>query len=113
VTFLTQFAGRVVKRQQIELLMVAMLCQSHVLIEDVPGTWKTMLARSNAASMGIEFKRLQCTPDLLPNDITRVGVFNQKAQASEFRPGRHFCQLLAYVFEGNDVGRKKLGGWEP
>ncbi|NIU61178.1 MAG: AAA family ATPase, partial [Pseudomonas stutzeri] len=58
------------KRPQIELLMVALLCQGHVLIEDVPGTGKTMLARAMAASMGITFKRLQCTPDLLPNDIT-------------------------------------------
>ena len=63
------------KRPQIELLMAALLCQGHVLIEDVPGTGKTMLARAAAASMGITFKRLQCTPDLLPNDITGVSVF--------------------------------------
>ena len=56
------------KREQIELLMVALLCQGHVLIEDVPGTGKTMLARATALSLGISFKRLQCTPDLLPND---------------------------------------------
>jgi MoxR-like ATPase len=53
------------KREQIELLLVALLCQGHVLLEDVPGTGKTMLARSMAISMGIDFKRLQCTPDLL------------------------------------------------
>jgi MoxR-like ATPase len=98
-----QFANRVIgnvetvivgKRRQIELLMAAMLCQGHVLIEDVPGTGKTMLARSIAASMGIAFKRLQCTPDLLPNDITGVDVFNQKVQAFEFRPGPVFVNIL-------------------
>ena len=82
------------KRRQIELLMVALLCQGHVLIEDVPGTGKTMLARSIAASMGIGFKRLQCTPDLLPNDITGVTVFNQKTTAFEFRPGPVFVNIL-------------------
>ena len=60
------------KRTQIEYLLVAMLCQGHVLLEDVPGTGKTMLARAIAASMGLSFRRLQCTPDLLPNDV--VGV---------------------------------------
>ena len=82
------------KRQQIELLMVALLCQGHVLIEDVPGTGKTMLARAMAASLGIGFKRLQCTPDLLPNDITGVSVFNQKTNAFEFRPGPVFANIL-------------------
>lgn len=99
----TQFADRVIsnvetviigKREQIELLMVALLCQGHVLIEDVPGTGKTMLARSIAISMGIGFKRLQCTPDLLPNDITGVSVFNQKTQMFEFRPGPVFVNIL-------------------
>jgi MoxR-like ATPase len=98
-----QFADRVVgnvetvivgKRRQIEFLIAAMLCQGHVLIEDVPGTGKTMLARSIAASMGIDFKRLQCTPDLLPNDITGVDVFNQKTQAFEFQPGPVFVNIL-------------------
>jgi len=82
------------KRQQIELLMVALLCQGHVLIEDVPGTGKTMLARATALSLGISFKRLQCTPDLLPNDITGVSVFNQKTNAFEFRPGPVFANVL-------------------
>jgi len=82
------------KRHQIELLMAALLCQGHVLIEDVPGTGKTMLARAMAASLGISFKRLQCTPDLLPNDITGVSVFNQQAHEFDFRPGPVFVNVL-------------------
>ena len=103
MTPITQFADYVIqnvetvivgKRQQIELLMVALLCQGHVLIQDVPGTGKTMLARAIAASMGISFKRLQCTPDLLPNDITGVSVFNQQTNAFEFRHGPLFVNIL-------------------
>jgi MoxR-like ATPase len=82
------------KRQQIELLLVAMLCQGHVLLEDVPGTGKTMLARAAAISMGVGFKRVQCTPDLLPNDITGVSVFNQQTNQFEFRPGPVFGNIL-------------------
>jgi MoxR-like ATPase len=82
------------KREAIELVMVAMLCEGHVLIEDVPGTGKTMLARAVAASLGLSFKRLQCTPDLLPNDITGVSVFNQQTGAFEFRPGPAFSHVL-------------------
>ncbi len=82
------------KRDQIEMLLVAMLCQGHVLLEDVPGTGKTMLARSMATSMGIDFKRLQCTPDLLPNDITGVSIFLQPESRFEFRPGPLFVNIL-------------------
>ncbi len=82
------------KRTAIEMILVAMLCEGHVLIEDVPGVGKTMLARAIAASLGISFKRLQCTPDLLPNDITGVSVFNQKTQEFEFRPGPAFVHIL-------------------
>jgi MoxR-like ATPase len=82
------------KRQAIELLMVALLCEGHVLIEDVPGTGKTMLARAIAASLGLSFKRLQCTPDLLPNDITGVSIYNQQSAAFEFRPGPAFVHVL-------------------
>jgi MoxR-like ATPase len=82
------------KRDPIELLMVALLCEGHVLIEDVPGTGKTMLARAVAASLGLSFKRLQCTPDLLPNDITGVSVFDQRTNAFEFRPGPAFVNVL-------------------
>jgi MoxR-like ATPase len=82
------------KREAIELVMVALLCEGHVLIEDVPGTGKTMLARAVAASLGLSFKRLQCTPDLLPNDITGVSVFNQRTGEFEFRPGPAFVHVL-------------------
>jgi MoxR-like ATPase len=82
------------KRKAIELVMVALLCEGHVLIEDVPGTGKTMLARSVAASLGLSFKRLQCTPDLLPNDITGVSVYNQRTNEFEFRQGPAFAHVL-------------------
>ncbi len=82
------------KRASIELLMVALLCEGHVLIEDVPGVGKTMLARSIAVSLGGQFKRLQCTPDLLPNDVTGVSVFNQQTGHFEFRAGPIFVNIL-------------------
>jgi MoxR-like ATPase len=82
------------KRQAIEFIMVALLCEGHVLLEDVPGSGKTMLARSIAASLGIHFKRIQCTPDLLPNDITGVSIFNQKSGEFEFKPGPIFVNIL-------------------
>jgi len=82
------------KRNTIELLVVALLCEGHVLIEDVPGVGKTMLARSMAVSLGGQFKRLQCTPDLLPNDVTGVSIFNQQSAQFEFRPGPIFVNVL-------------------
>lgn len=82
------------KRPVIEFIMVALLCEGHVLLEDVPGSGKTMLARSIAASLGISFKRIQCTPDLLPNDITGVSIFNQKSGEFEFKPGPIFVNIL-------------------
>ncbi|MBE2198409.1 MAG: MoxR family ATPase [Anaerolinea sp.] len=82
------------KRAALELLTVALLCEGHVLLEDVPGVGKTMLARAIATSLGVTSKRLQCTPDLLPNDVTGVSIFDQKAQAFTFIPGPAFCNIL-------------------
>ncbi len=82
------------KRQTIELLLVALLCDGHILIEDVPGVGKTMLARSVAISLGSSFKRLQCTPDLMPNDVTGVSIYNQQLGEFEFRPGPVFVNIL-------------------
>jgi MoxR-like ATPase len=78
----------------IELLLVALLCDGHVLLEDVPGTGKTTLAKSLANSLGCSFQRIQFTPDLLPSDITGVSVFNQKLDEFQYRPGPIMSQVL-------------------
>jgi MoxR-like ATPase len=75
------------KRDAVELLLVALLCESHLLIEDVPGIGKTILAKAAAKSLECGFKRIQCTPDLLPSDVTGIHYFNQKNGEFEFRPG--------------------------
>lgn len=82
------------KRDVLELLMVALLCEGHVLVEDVPGTGKTMMARALAAGLAIDFKRLQCTPDLLPNDVTGVSVYDPQKQGFVFIPGPVFTNIL-------------------
>ena len=82
------------KRKQLVLSMVAWLSGGHILLEDVPGVAKTMLARAMAKSIGCKFKRVQCTPDLLPTDVTGTSIFNQKTAEFEFRPGPVFTQVL-------------------
>ena len=82
------------KDNVIDLALVAVLCEGHVLLEDVPGTGKTMLARSVAATLGCTFRRIQFTPDLLPSDVTGINYFNQKLQEFEFRPGAVMSQVV-------------------
>ena len=88
--------GRVIvgKAWTVDLLLVALLCEGHVLIEDVPGIGKTTLAKALARSLSLTFKRIQCTPDLLPADITGTMVFNQALGTFEFYPGPVFTQVL-------------------
>lgn len=82
------------KRSTIELAVIGLLCQGHILIEDVPGVGKTMLARSLARSLGCSFSRIQFTPDMLPSDVTGVSIFNQITRQFEFRPGPVMAQIV-------------------
>jgi MoxR-like ATPase len=82
------------KEDEIELMLIALLCEGHVLLEDVPGVGKTTLAKAAARSLGCTFQRIQFTPDLLPSDVTGLYYFNQKAQDFEFRPGPVMTQVL-------------------
>ena len=82
------------KHEEIKLTLVGLLCRGHLLIEDVPGVGKTMLARSIAKSIGCTFRRIQFTPDMLPSDVTGVSVFNQKTREFEFRPGPVMAQIV-------------------
>jgi MoxR-like ATPase len=82
------------KRETIELAVIGLLCQGHLLIEDVPGVGKTVLARSLARSLGCSFSRIQFTPDMLPSDVTGVSIFNQVSREFEFRPGPIMAQIV-------------------
>jgi len=82
------------KKETIDLLLAAILCEGHVLLEDVPGTGKTTLARALAVSLGCSFRRIQFTPDLLPSDITGLSWFNMKEQEFEYRPGPLMTQVV-------------------
>ena len=82
------------KRQSLELIVIGLLCQGHVLIEDVPGVGKTVMARSLARSLDCTFNRLQFTPDMLPSDVTGVSIYNQQKREFEFRPGPVIGQIV-------------------
>ena len=103
MTEVQDFANRVIgniekvivgKRDTVKLAVIALLCQGHLLIEDVPGVGKTMLARSLARSLGCSFSRIQFTPDMLPSDVTGVSIFNQVKREFEFRPGPVMAQVV-------------------
>ena len=89
------------KEREIRLAVTALLCGGHMLIEDVPGVGKTMLARAIAVSTGCAFRRIQFTPDLLPSDVTGVSIYNQKSEDFEFRPG----PIIAQVVLADEVNR--------
>ena len=82
------------KRSVLDLMVIGLLCEGHILIEDVPGVGKTVMARALAKSLGCIFSRLQFTPDMLPSDVTGVSVFNQQTRTFEFRPGPVFGQII-------------------
>jgi MoxR-like ATPase len=82
------------KHHEVRLALVALLCRGHVLIEDVPGTGKTVLAKAIARSLGCSFRRIQFTPDLLPSDVSGLSIYNQKTQEFEFRPGPIMSQIV-------------------
>jgi MoxR-like ATPase len=82
------------KHNEVRFALVALMCRGHVLIEDVPGTGKTVLAKAIAKSLGCSFRRIQFTPDLLPSDVTGLSIYNQKTQEFEFRPGPIMSQVV-------------------
>jgi MoxR-like ATPase len=89
------------KHEEVRIALVALLCRGHLLIEDVPGTGKTMLAKAIARSLGCSFRRIQFTPDLLPSDVTGLSIYNQKTQEFEFRPG----PIMAQVVLADEINR--------
>ena len=93
------------KRNEIRLTVLGLLSQGHILIEDIPGVGKTMMAKALARSIGAAFSRIQFTPDMLPSDVTGVSLFNQKTREFEFRPGPPF------FFKQNTAYEMNSGFW--
>lgn len=89
------------KRNAVELVIAGLFCQGHILIEDVPGVGKTMLARSLARSLGLSFTRIQCTPDMLPSDVTGVYIYNQAEETFQFQPG----PILSHIVLTDEINR--------
>jgi MoxR-like ATPase len=89
------------KHHEVRLALVALLCRGHLLIEDVPGTGKTVLAKAIARSLGCSFRRIQFTPDLLPSYVSCLSIYKKKSQEFEFRPG----QIMALVVLGVEINR--------
>ena len=89
------------KHSEVRIALVALLCEGHILIEDVPGVGKTMLAKALSQSLGCSFRRIQFTPDLLPSDVTGLSIFNQKTAEFEFRPG----PIMAQVVLADEINR--------
>ena len=107
--------GRVLvgKEAVIDLTLAAVLSGGHVLIEDVPGIGKTTLARSLAESLRCSFRRIQCTPDLMPSDITGVHYYNQKVGEFEFRPGPILAQVVLADEINRATPRTQSALWRP
>src|SRR5258705_60376 len=96
-----RFGGIAGRHSELRFALVALLCKGHLLIEDVPGTGKTVLAKAIARSLGSSFRRIQFTPDLLPSDVTGLSIYNQKTQEFEFRPG----PIMAQVVLADEINR--------
>ena len=115
ITALKQNIGKVIvgKDEVIELLLIAMLCKGHVLIEDVPGTGKTTLASALAKSLDCSFNRSQFTPDVVPSDVTGFTMVNFKTGEMEFHPGAIMCQiaLADEINRTSDVYKRQTARW--